>query len=663
MEALLTDSNIFCITYNIKDQFGGMTASLLKRAKIFGEQKNIPVTVVTFAMNYELRNNVEALKGSKIGDQTEVVNLYEFLSGEKFIPTTIKVYDVKEDGCAVVKQKNKRHYQVFENGKLIMKKDFETYDGKLSSIYFFNDELIIYKKNEYDKNGYLRRTIYYNTSNNKWKQVLFYRLDGTCYLNKHLDYIDNTYIVRKIYHFDKNGQLANEFNSEEAMKKFFLDALTATKQHNFLIVDSKAMFPFIIDYTNTNTNEIYKIYMNHNPQTNFPYTYNSTIRNKMKPIYNQVEKHDAIIVLTNEQKTDLELRFGVLDNCFVILHSFSGHDDIGEFEKRSLNKVISVARFDEQKQNDHLIKAFSKVIKEIPDAVLEFYGFGDKQQEMQKLIDELGLANNVFIKGFTNDVKSVFKTVAFKAMSSKYEGQGLVILESLSYGCPVISYDTKYGPKDMIKDGENGYIVEYNNIDALADSMIKLLKNPEQIKFLSQNCKNSLENYTDEIFMENWINLFKTLVTRRMINNTLNKCILDTRESKWSDFDNKLFSINTKLVIDEKWRTNVNIGTVFYSLVNRKSHENFEIKRDIIIEDKQAHCFISELNLNTISFESNDKKGYWDLYLNLEILGEFKMLRCGSSNHTEKFNSIKSLDGFLVKPYYTKHNNLTLQIQ
>lgn len=105
MEALLTDSNIFCITYNIKDQFGGMTASLLKRAKIFGEQKNIPVTVVTFAMNYELRNNVEALKGSKIGDQTEVVNLYEFLSREKFIPTTIKVYDVKEDGCAVVKQK------------------------------------------------------------------------------------------------------------------------------------------------------------------------------------------------------------------------------------------------------------------------------------------------------------------------------------------------------------------------------------------------------------------------------------------------------------------------------------------------------------------------------------------------------------------------------
>lgn len=663
MEALLTDSNIFCITYNIKDQFGGMIASLLKRAKIFGEQRNIPVTVVTFAMNYELRNNVEALKGSKIGNQTEVVNLYEFLSGEKFIPTTTKVYDVKEDGCTVVEQKNKRHYQVFNNGKLIMKKDFETYNGRLSSISFFNDELIIYKKNEYDKNGYLRRTIYYNTSNNKMKQVLFYRLDGTCYLNKQLDYSDDTYIIRKIYHFDKNGQLANEFNSEEAMKKFFLDSLTTTRRHNFFIVDSKAMFPFIIDYTNSNMNEIYKIYMNHNPHTSFPYKYDSNIRNTMKPIYNQVDKHDAIIVLTNEQQKDIELRFGKLNNCFVLPHSFSGHDDIGEFDKRSLNKVISVARFDEQKQNDHLIKAFSKVTKEVPNAVLEFYGFGDKQQEMQKLMDELGLVNNVFIKGFTNDVKSVFKTAAFKAMSSKYEGQPLVILESLSYGCPVISYDTKYGPKDMIKDGENGYIVEYNNIDALADSMINLLKNPEKIKFLSQNCKNSLEKYTDEIFIDNWINLFEILVKRRMIKNTLNKCILDTRESKWSDFDNKVFSINTKLVVDEKWRANVNIETASYSLVNRSSHKKIDIKIDRIIDDKQVNCFISELNLSNVSFESNDQKGYWDLYLNLEVLGEFNMIRCGSSNTPEKLDSIKSLDGFLITPYYTKHNNLTLQIQ
>ena len=107
----------------------------------------------------------------------------------------------------------------------------------------------------------------------------------------------------------------------------------------------------------------------------------------------------------------------------------------------------------------------------------------------------------------------------------------------------------------------------------------------------------------------------------------------------------------------------MNIGTVFYSLVNRNSHKKIDIKVDRIIQDKQINCFISELNLSNVSFESNDKKGYWDLYLNLEILGEFNMIRCGSSNNTEKFDSIKSFDGFLVKPYYTKHNNLTLQIQ
>ena len=155
------------MTFNIKDTFGGMTASLLKRAKIFGEQRDIPVTIVTFAMNYELRENVEKLKGNKIGDNTKVVNLYEFYSGDKFKSIEEKTHDINEKDYGYLKYKNKRIYKIFNNGKLIMEKDFESYDGKLSSISYINDELVKYKKEEFDKSGYLRRTIYYDIKTKK----------------------------------------------------------------------------------------------------------------------------------------------------------------------------------------------------------------------------------------------------------------------------------------------------------------------------------------------------------------------------------------------------------------------------------------------------------------------------------------------------------------
>lgn len=656
---LLDNYKIFCITFNIKEKFGGMTASLLKRAKIFGEQKNIPVTVVTFAMNYELRNNAESLKGNKLGKNTEVVNLYEFLSGDQFKATKFKEHEINEVGCSVLKENNKRQYKIFRNGKLVMKKDFETYEGKLSSISYFNDELNVYKKEEYDKHGYLRRTIYYNTINGKMKQVLFYRLDGTCYLNKELDYHENKYNVRKIYNFDKNNQVINVFNSDEEMKKYFLDNLTEEKQHNYFIVDSEAMFPDIINYKNKNNNEVYKIYLNHNPHTNFPYNFDSPIRETMKLIYNNIEKHDAIIVLTNEQKRDINLRFRNLNNCFLIPHSFSGNCSIGNFKKRNLNKIISVARFDEQKQNDHLIKAFHEVVKVVPNAVLEFYGFGDKQQEMENLIEELELFNNVFIKGFTNDIETIFKTAAFKVMSSKYEGQPLAILESLSFGCPVISYDTKYGPQDMIIDGKNGYIVEYNNIGGLAKAMIDLLKNPEKIKLFSEQCPLSLENYTDEVFMQNWANLFEEL--RRIVSNILNNIHLDTGESKWIDLNNKIFSINTKIIVDEDLKQNINMKTAYYTLVNRDTNEKVNITN--LFKNKEMNTLISDLNLDTDFLSESTKCGYYDIYLSLDILGESKMIRCGCLNKIEEFEIVKNLDGKFIKPYYTKHNNLTLHIK
>ncbi len=179
---------------------------------------------------------------------------------------------------------------------------------------------------------------------------------------------------------------------------------------------------------------------------------------------------------------DIVKRFGDRTNYFVIPHAIKEGKYDHPFEQRDLNKVVMFARYHEQKQLDHAIKAFEKVVKKVPNAKLEIYGFGDKEKELETLIKSLKMEHSIHLKGFNKNPADTFKKSAVSLLTSEYEGFGLVVLESLRYGCPVISYDLKYGPSDMINNGENGYLVENLNINQLAEKVIKILKSKSDLK-------------------------------------------------------------------------------------------------------------------------------------------------------------------------------------
>lgn len=495
------------------------------------------------------------------------------------------------------------------------------------------------------------------------RQIQFYRMDGSCYLTKHLNY-NGKYEVIKIYAFDKLGNVVNEFKNDEEMKRHFLDSITNEHKNNFMIVDSKAMFSEIIKYKNP-TKEIYKIYMNHNPHTKFPFNYDSKIREAMKPIYDNVKSHDAIIVLTEEQKSDLVLRYGELENCYILSHSFYGKNISLDFKARDLKKVVSIARFDEQKQNIHLIKAFKKVVDKISDARLELYGFGEKENEMRELISKLNLEENVIIKGFTNNVPEVLSTAAFKIMQSKYEGQPLVILESLYNGCPVASYRTKYGPGDMIKDGKNGFLVEYNNIDELANKTIELLENPLLIEKLSNGCRESLANYTDEIFIDRWIDLFNRLMTKRYISKLYEENDFIVAENAWDNEDIGNYNIKVKANIKQEHIDRINDIDVSYRLKNRKKDNVIDIDIDNRKLIKNTYTIDKIINMDILLQHDNFCEGYWDVYLLSRHNGLVYEKRLGNieklilDKEDKIFNSTKGYD---IHPYYKKHGSLSFKI-
>src|SRR5699024_11168689 len=99
-------------------------------------------------------------------------------------------------------------------------------------------------------------------------------------------------------------------------------------------------------------------------------------------------------------------------------------------------------------------------------------------------------------KGFSSNPKSVFQSASCSILTSLREGFGMVITESMAEGTPVISYLIKYGPKDIIKDGVNGFLVKDGDKEELANKIIDILTNDEMRDKLSKNAINIREKFS-----------------------------------------------------------------------------------------------------------------------------------------------------------------------
>ena len=170
-----------------------------------------------------------------------------------------------------------------------------------------------------------------------------------------------------------------------------------------------------------------------------------------------------------------------------------------------------MARLDQQKQPDHAIDAFARVVREVPDARLEIYGRGPDENALRSLISRHGLGRSVKLKGYTTNPSAVYRRAALSLLTSRYEGFGLVVVEALAHGCPVVSYDLKYGPADIIEDGVDGYLVPLGDVDALARREVELLGDYATRAAMSQAAQPAATRFSPESFVARWSAVFYKL--------------------------------------------------------------------------------------------------------------------------------------------------------
>jgi len=217
-------------------------------------------------------------------------------------------------------------------------------------------------------------------------------------------------------------------------------------------------------------------------------------------------KFDKFIVLT---EGNLAEWIG-LNNLQVIPNPLSFYPDRSSFLINK--KVIAVGRQCYQKGYDILLSVWKLVNKKFPEWKLEIYGKKDIDQNLEVLSKKLQLDNSVSFFDPVKEIDEKYMESSIYVMSSRFEGFGMVLIEAMACGLPCVSYNCPHGPADIIKEGQDGFLIQNGDIEAFARSILKLIENEELRIHMGEKAKENVQRYKPDAIMALWDNLFTSLI-------------------------------------------------------------------------------------------------------------------------------------------------------
>ncbi|WP_367341972.1 glycosyltransferase [Limosilactobacillus sp.] len=499
---------IYFINFNLSEQKSGIEHTELKRIKLF-KAHHVPAKIITREWSATF-HQVVAQSGLSSDDVLSMFDYYQDREKEETKHLTIDDLDLGYPNVNVQEEKvNNRYLVNAPDGHFLCRVNYDANDDKrVISTEMFDCFGNLYCVNNYDSRGFKSEIDWYSPDN---------KVERKEWIGK-----NGQVVIQQFFQFDIHGQLGETgwmlrdregkvftFNTLRELFQKFLDDVNAQGKNIFVLDRSLLADDVILALKRP----AYLVFHLHNSQ-------GADAQDEMHSVLNDnyeyglynIDRYDAIISATPNQTEDVRRRFNPQHaHLFTIPVGIVPDEQLQAprvpESKRTFGKVIIAARISTEKQMPKIVHAIAKVHRRVPEVTFDIWGYTNSTKEKEAIKQAAqngGIADAVTIKGYSEDIGRVYDDAQIFALASTMEGFNLAIMEASSHGVVGVTYDTNYGPNSIIENGKNGYVVPYNDEDAMADRITKLLKEPELLQQMSNNAYQMSNRYSSDSVWQAW---------------------------------------------------------------------------------------------------------------------------------------------------------------
>ena len=460
--SVLPAGNYYTVLWRIPETFGGLTSVALERSSAFARQDNRPIEILTFSPNNSGKEREQELKAEgRLDDRVSILNIWEDL-GTWSDDELARMKGMAEPDLGALKDalphtSGNTREQRADDADTVLQTDYYSTQGHLRII---------------DRHDATER----GTTGGRLLTLL-----------------------------DSRGRIVAQWRSGGAFYKAWLNVVFGNEP-SYVIVDSGYASSIFHNYRKKNV--VFCHVLHSNFLKNESVDPRELNRGRFD-IFHNADRFDRVIALTHAQQQDmfaLNLSSGnltVIPNVVRDLH--------GDAEApRDKAHGIMLARLTKGKRIDHAIRATAAASQSAPGVHLDVYGDGGMHAELTQQIDDSRAGEHITLRGFASDAKERFREASFSLLTSKQEGQGLVLLESMSAGCIPIAYDIKYGPADIITDGVDGFLIPDGDVEALTQAIIRVATMDDaELTQMRRNALRRAADFYETAVVNKWATMFR----------------------------------------------------------------------------------------------------------------------------------------------------------
>lgn len=486
----------FC-TQMIDAKASGIEHAMMKRLMVF-KAHHQDALILTRDYNREYHRNL-AINGLT---SAQTLNMFDYFQGavDDVTGPVVLPVDLTIPKDAVLINRGDRHLYCLGATVRMKLTFFDQAQHRLDTVTYYDQFGHAVQRDRYDVRGFLSLRETMGVDGQVANEVMFSPTGKVVY--------------RSYYRHNLVGQVVNSllqlvdyrgndyyFDNLDQLLRFFFDEINLNAQgDNVFIADrSYIVEQALIDMVTPRKVLCYA----HNVLTTVP------DRPLASPLYDSVKvelaspKTDGMILQTQAQADDLKRVSQNQKSTMVVPSAVISRAVIDQpnrpIKQRQRHHLMTVARIHEQKHLEDTLLAFAIIKHQIPDATLSIYGYVNDPtlfKKLKQLVTTQRLTKAVKFCDYQPDLVPAYQDAVLYLATPRYEGYGLAMVDALAYGVPVLSYAIKYGPSDIIIDGENGFLIQPNDYRAMARKAVHLLQNTAVLQEFSNKAKSSAARYS-----------------------------------------------------------------------------------------------------------------------------------------------------------------------